>query len=125
MTNNNYENVLTSYEIDFLKKIGEYDNIISGLNMLTIINKLPANFDEFFVKFKKVVPEKNKSVETWLKDLAKEDPKFFQETVAVFTVLADMKDSEKKVEKLSKKELEEAELKQALDIFSKKMKVDL
>ena len=122
MKKSKYENLLTSHEIEFLKKIDEYDKIKAGLDFMELVDKLPKDFNAFFDKLNKEVPKNSQKTTVWLKSLAQTDPKFFEEVVAVMLVLNDMEEPSKKVEKLSKKQLEQEEFNEAIDIMYKKIK---
>lgn len=122
MKKSKYENLLTSHEIEFLKKIDEYDKIKAGLDFMELVDKLPKDFDAFFDKLNKEVPKDSKKLIDWLKSLAQTDPKFFEEVSAVIMVLNDVEEPSKKVEKISKKQLEQEEFNEAIDIMYKKIK---
>lgn len=125
MKKSKYENLLTSHEIEFLKKIDEYDKIKAGLDFMELVDKLPRDFNAFFDRLNKEVPKDSKKSIDWLKSVSQTDPKFFEEVSAVIMVLNDMEEPSKKVEKISKKQLEQEEFNAALDIAYKKFKTRL
>ena len=122
MSINKLEECLTTHEIEFLKKIDEYDNIKEGFNLVALLDQIPKDIPAFLDRFNKEIPDNPAKVETALKRILKEDPVFFKQVIAFYTALRDLSPIQTKVEKVSKKEMKKQEEQQALDIITKKLK---
>ena len=101
------------------------NKIKAGLDFMELVDKLPRDFNAFFDRLNKEVPKDSKKSIDWLKSVSQTDPKFFEEVSAVIMVLNDMEEPSKKVEKISKKQLDQEEFNAALDIAYKKFKTRL
>ena len=122
MKKNTLENRLTTHEIEFLKKIGEYDDIKAGFEIMELVKQIPDDVSAFFERFDKEVSTNPSKFESSLRKIAKEDPVFFKQIMAFYTLLGDLSPSNPSVEKISKHQLEQETKKEAMEIIIKKFK---
>ena len=89
---------------------------------MKLLNQIPDDVDAFFERFNKEVPTNPDKFEPSLRKIAKEDPVFFKQIIAFYTLLGDAVPTKTTVEKISKKQVEQQEVEEALEIISKKLK---
>lgn len=122
MKKNKIEDRLTTHEIEFLKKIGEYDDIKAGFELMELLKQLPDDVSAFFDRFNKEVSPNPAKFESSLKKIAKEDPTFFKQVITFYTLLGDAQPSKPTIEKISRTHLEEENRDEFLEIIAKKIK---
>ena len=121
----NYDDIdspFTSHELEFLKDIGEYDNIMAGLEFMETMKKLPDDPTEFLNRLDKEVPSDPQEASAALVEISKNDPEFFEQILAYSKLVNDLKPQETKVEKVSIKQMQEQEEAEAYEILMKKLK---
>ena len=111
----------TTHEIKFLKDIGEYDNIMAGIEFIEATKKLPSDLSKFLDRLNDEIPKDPQKASAALAKISQKDPEFFEQILAYSTVLTDLKPEEKKVEKVSIKQEKEQEIAEAYEILMKKI----
>ena len=111
----------TTHEIEYFKSIGEYENILNCVNFINIMNQFPDNTDEFMDKFNDLPSDPKKREATLLK-LKKQDPKFLTQLACLGDIIEECK-SDAKVQKLTKKDLQNAELNRLVELSKKELKL--
>ncbi len=118
-----YTSPFTTHETKFLKDIGEYKNIMSGIKFMELLKKLPEDTSAFLDKVDKHLPNDPDELTNVLAKLEKQDPEFYEQLLIFLLVIKDAQQPEAKVEKLSKEDFETQEYLKAVDFINKKMKL--
>lgn len=111
----------TTYEIEYFKSIGEYENILNCIKFINVMNEFPDNPDEFMDKFNDL-PSDPKKRDAALLKLKKQDPKFLKQLSLLGDVFEECK-TEAKVQKMTKKDLQNEELNKLAELSRRELKL--
>ena len=111
------DNFFTQDEVTLLTALGAYEPIEQALAVSDTIDLLPDDPEAFLDKLSAMLTDNyNKNVKI-LKKLAKDDPVFFTQILALFKVMSEFQDTEANtsVEKLDLEAIKKQERKEIID----------